>query len=214
MNTQFQTNKFVVLRPDDIDLTEIFHILITSSVSKAESEKQLTSDILRIILHTIDTEWDMKVAKTLLTYKRYYSELANLGRINTDSIKRDNQKVLYVAGEWQNAMIAAEDIITLRLKQRLSSYQEELESLTSLKQRKERVGDAGIKKIEGQIELTQDRIRDTEFLMRDVKGQKVKQMIKRKAKSLFEENRVKRRKISTQGRPYLLDSEEEEFVEE
>ena len=115
VNTQFQTNKFVVLRPDDIDLTEIFHILITSSVSKAESEKQLTSDILRIILDTIDTEWDMKVAKTLLTYKRYYSELANLGRINTDSIKRDNQ-VLYVAGKWQNAMIAAEDIITLRLK--------------------------------------------------------------------------------------------------
>ena len=68
--------------------------------------------------------------------KRSYSELANLS-INTDSIKRDNQKVLYVAGEWQNAMIAAEDIITLRLKQRLSSYQEELESLTSLKQRKE-----------------------------------------------------------------------------
>ena len=107
-------------------------MLITSSVSKAESEKQLTSDILRIILDTIDTEWDMKVAKTLLTYKRSYPELANLG-INTDSIKRDNQ-VLYVAGEWQNAMIAAEDIITLRLKQRLSSYQEELESFTSLKQ--------------------------------------------------------------------------------
>ena len=131
-----QTNKFVVLRPDDIDLTEIFHKLITSFVSKAESEKQLTIDILRIILDTIDTEWDMKVAKTLLTYQRSYSELENLG-INIDSIKRDNQKMLDVAGEWQNAMIAAEDIITLRLKQRLSSYQEELESLTSLKQRKE-----------------------------------------------------------------------------
>ena len=62
--------------------------------------------------------------------------------------------MLDVAGEWQNAMIAAEDIITLRLKQRLSSNQEELESLTSLKQRKERVWNAGIKKIEGQIELT------------------------------------------------------------
>lgn len=45
----------MVLRPDDIDLTEIFHKLITSFVSKAESEKQLTSDILRIILDTIDT---------------------------------------------------------------------------------------------------------------------------------------------------------------
>ena len=56
VNTQFQTNKFVVLRPDDIDLTEIFRKLITSSVSKAESEKQLTGDILRIILDAIDTE--------------------------------------------------------------------------------------------------------------------------------------------------------------
>ena len=60
--------------------------------------------------------------------------------------------------------------------------------------------------------MTQDRIRDTEFVMGDVKGQKVKQMIKRKAKSLFEENRVKRRTISSQGRPSLLDSEDEEFV--
>ena len=60
----------MVLRPDDVDLTEIFHKLITSFVSKAESEKRLTSDILRIILDTIDTEWDMRVAKTLLTYKR------------------------------------------------------------------------------------------------------------------------------------------------
>lgn len=120
--------------------------------------------------------------------------------------------MLDVAGEWRNAMIAAEDKITLRLKQRQHSYQEELESLTSLKQSKERVWDAGIKKTEGQIELTQDRIRDTEFLMGDVKGQKVKQMIKRKAKSLFEENRVKRRKISSQGRLSLLDSEDEEFV--
>lgn len=80
------------------------------------------------------------------TYKRSYSELANLG-INTDSIKRDNQKVLFVAGEWQ----IAEDIITLPLKQRLSSYQEELESLTSLKQRKERVSDAGIKKLKDKL---------------------------------------------------------------
>ena len=104
------------------------------------------------------------------------------------------------------------DIITLRLKQWLSSCQEELESFTSLKQGKDRVWDAGIKRIEGRIELTQDRIHDTEFSVGDVKGQKVKQMIKRQAKSLFEENRVKRRKISSQGRPSLLDSEDEEFV--
>ena len=77
-----QTNKFVVLRPDEIDLTEIFHKLIASFVSKAESEKQLTIEILRIILDTI--EWDMKMAKTLLTYQRSYSELENLG-INIDS---------------------------------------------------------------------------------------------------------------------------------
>ena len=59
--------------------------------------------------------------------------------------------MLDVAGEWQNAMVAAEDIITLRLKQRLSSYQEEFESLTSLKQRKKRVWDAGIKKMRDKL---------------------------------------------------------------
>ena len=59
--------------------------------------------------------------------------------------------MLDVAGEWRNAIIAAEDIITLRLKQRLHSYQEELESLTSLKQSKERVWDAGIKKLRDKL---------------------------------------------------------------
>lgn len=91
----------------------ILHKLTTSSVSKNVSEKQFTSDILRITLATIDT---MGKCKTLLTYKRSSSELENLG-INIDLIKLDNQRVSDVADEWQNAMIAAEDIIPLCLKQ-------------------------------------------------------------------------------------------------
>ena len=100
----------------------------------------------------------------------------------------------------------------MRLKGQLSSYQENLEGLNNLKQKKEGVWSTGLNKIEGEIELAEERIQDTECLLRDLKGQKAKQMIKRKAKALFEENRVKRRAISSQGRPALLDSEDEEFV--
>ena len=140
--------------------------------------------------------WEARHYNTI-QYNVLYFERVDITSINIDSIKRDNQKVLDVAGEWQNAMVAAEDIITLRLKQRLSSSKKNLKVSLAWSREKKRVWDAGIKKIEGQIELTQDRIRHTEFLMADVKGQKVKQMIKRKAKSLFEENRVKRKKISS-----------------
>ena len=65
----------MVLRPDDIDLTEIFHKLITSFVSKAESEKQLTINILRIILDTIDTRKSREAISTqenLETRLAYY----------------------------------------------------------------------------------------------------------------------------------------------
>ena len=86
----------------------------------------MTRDTLRTILSTVDTEWDKKVVKALLTYNRSYKELESLG-IDTDSITRDNKQVLDVAKEWQNAIIAAEDITTLRLKGQLSSYQENLE---------------------------------------------------------------------------------------
>ena len=42
--------------------------------------------------------------------------------------------------------------------------------------------------------------------------QKLKQMQKRKAVKMFEERRIKRRAITKQGRPTLLDSDDEEFV--
>ena len=41
---------------------------------------------------------------------------------------------------------------------------------------------------------------------------KFKQMITRQAKQLFENNRAKKRKKSNQGRPVLIDSDDEDFI--
>jgi len=67
--------KMVVLRPDDVDLTNIFHKIITASAfEKGTSESTLTRDTLKTILSTVDTEWDKKVVKSLLTYNRSYKQ--------------------------------------------------------------------------------------------------------------------------------------------
>ena len=141
LNTQGKAGKMVVLRRDDVDLTNIFHenIYTASASEKEVSENTLTRDTLRTILSTVDTEWDKKVVKALLTYNRSYKELESLG-IDTDSITRDNKQVLDVAKEWQNSIIAAEDITTLRPKGQLSSYQENLEGLDNLNRKRKEFG--------------------------------------------------------------------------
>lgn len=204
--------KFVALRPDELDLTDIFHELINDSTTQTKMDKfPLTKDVLKCILSTLDTEWDKKVATMLFASNRSYSELDSLG-VDTDSICANTTKVLEVTNEWQNAIVAAEDSISLRLKQKLVYCQNNLEALKAKKQQKEDTWSRGMRVIDENIEQLQERVQGTEGLLNDMTGQKSKQMIKRKAKQLFEENRFKQRARSTQGRKRLLDDEDEEFI--
>ena len=54
------------------------------------------------------------------------------------------------------------------------------------------------------------QIASFEALLTNPRDQKWSQRVKRKAQQLFEENRVKKRNLTTQGRHCILDSEDEE----
>ena len=87
-----------------------------------------------------------------------------------------------------------------------------MEVLQSLYTKKSKTWRSGLDKIQDNICKTKNTIASFEALLSNKNDQKWKQRVKRKAQELFEERRVKRRALSNQGRPCLLDSEDEEFL--
>lgn len=142
---------------------------------------------------------------------RSRAELDKLG-IKSDEIKRATDKVLQTTEDWKNTLLAAEDLERLHVKKQLDIAQRNEKELESLYLRKSSTWRSGLEKISENISKTKERGVSCEALLKNTDGQKWKQRVKRKAKQLFEENRVKRRKLTTQGRPSLIDSEDEEFL--
>ena len=57
-----------------------------------------------------------------------------------------------------------------------------------------------------------ERLDSLKEMLKTENSAKFKQMIMRQAKQLFENNRAKKRKKSNQGRPVLIDSDDEDFI--
>jgi hypothetical protein len=143
-------------------------------------------------------------------FHRSRSQLDQLG-IKSDEIKRATDRVIQTT-EWKNTMTAAEDIELSHLEEKLEEAQRKLEDLKSLLAKKCDTWRSGLDRIQDNICKTENTIASCEELLANKNDQRWKQRVKRKAKEIFEERWVKRRALSNQGRPCLLDSEDEEFL--
>ena len=86
--------RFIILRPDDCSL-EVFLDMICSSGSIVSPERvELDAEKVQSILQTVDTEWDRKVSRVLLSANRSRSEINQLG-IDPDNIRADIAKVCF-----------------------------------------------------------------------------------------------------------------------
>ena len=85
--------------------------------------------------------------------------------------------------------------------------------LKALYSRKSTTWRSGLEKISEKILKNNDHTVSCEKMLQNPDGQKWKQRVKRKATQLLVENRVRRRKLTKQGRPSLINSEDEEFLE-
>ena len=100
----------------------------------------------------------------------------------------------------------------MHLKNELKNAQQKLEDLQSLYTKKSKTWRSGLDKIQDNICKTKNTVACFEALLSNKNDQKWKQRVERKAQELFQERGVKRRALSNQGRPCLLDSEDEEFL--
>ena len=86
-------HRLVVLRPDSCNIETFLDMISRSAPSRvSENMLQLTAENVKEILATVDTEWDCKVARVLLSAERSGSKVDKLG-ISSDNIKSDTLKV-------------------------------------------------------------------------------------------------------------------------
>ena len=88
-------SRFIVLRPDGFCLGVFLSMI--SCISEApsvltENRFKLNSQNVKSIIQTIDTEWDIKVSRVLISAGKSRQEIANLG-IDADNINADIEKV-------------------------------------------------------------------------------------------------------------------------
>lgn len=126
--------------------------------------------------------------------------------------RRATERIIQTTEDWKNTMIAVENLELSRLTEKLKEEQQKLGNLKSLFAKKCETWRSGLAKIQDKICKTEHTIASNEALLANKNDQKSKQRVKRKAQELFEESRVKRGALSNQGRPCLLDSEDEEFL--
>lgn len=214
VNLPFTKENFVLLKPSDVDLPAVFDCLANSFL-EGDNKKYwfpVRSDVIQGILSTMDTEWDRKVSRVLLCAKRTRSEIEKLGIYSQDVLSA-TKKVLDVATEWKNTKLTSKDLVKKRLQTKAEKLTNEINETDKLLAKKKDVWTEG--RIQDLMEKrfsARERLDTLKLMLEADKCVKLKRMVTRQAKQLFETNRTKRRKTSTQGRPLLIDSDDEYFI--
>ena len=189
--------------------------LILDQEAPSLSERvKLTADVLESVLASMDTEYDRNALKGILFTFLSRSEIYALG-VKPDRALNFLSKTLQASEEVENAQVAAEDMILLRLIERNGKIQEKINEIDRKLQKD---GDLLSEKRRADMIQQKEALLERKEHTESVKNQNTAsakkhfvQQRKRLASSLIEQNRVKNRKRSC-GAPSLLDSDDEETI--
>ena len=148
------------------------------------------------------------ILKVIIALLHTQSETVNLG-IEPTLARTKIKEVIEVAEECRMSIVAGEDIVNLRLKDRLKRIDAEIEEKkTVLEKKRETWPLKRLSDLEESLHHLEDRKEELNRLVR--KEDKVRYAAKRVADSLLEQNRVKRRRVAA-GRPMEMGEDEEQF---
>ena len=122
-------SRYVIL---ENDLTDIAWLLQELENIAADSEHnvryQLTSSNLTSIIQSLDTEYDRNALKAIIFATRSHKEVEALG-IKADRAVHFLKNSCQAAEECQNALVAAEDMLELRLKHKKEVIEEKMHQI-------------------------------------------------------------------------------------
>lgn len=116
--------------------------------------------------------------------------------------------MLEVSNEIQNAQIAAQDMVTLNIKEKITKGRAAAEGKQHLLQRKQSVWPpTKLQELEEEIEELEGNVKDMKLMLEGSSKHhhmRLQRMCKRKADNLIESNRLKRRRLADQGNNKLI----------
>ena len=211
-----ENRKFVAVKMEHSFFPQLAE-LISSEIHKSSIVPSINDPRMRIdresvhrILNAMDTEWDKQCAKALLLGEKSRTQARELG-FKPDSVVKVILKVQessVIAGE---TVMAASDIVQVRLNQKTQKLQEIIEEKQKLKEKcVDSWSKARLDDLQKEIEVITERLEELKNVSTPTSKtaeRKRARMVKRNAAELLESNRVKRCKLGA-GRHSEIDSEE------
>lgn len=215
----FDKITYITLRTTIIPVEKILgQIFQWVADEHSPEDSHLQPDTVEKIINSMDTEYDKQSTKALLmSIPSITNKVAYLYGMNPQTAKKHIERVSNIADECENAVKAAEDIVNLRLGEKIQNLQSQLETV----QRK--IDNYKTLNIEnphflGDLEEEKKDIQSNINEQKELKLQKdpyhtqrFQQAVKRTAQSLVDDNRVKKRKLGA-GPNDKIDEEDEEFL--
>ncbi len=133
--------------------------------------------------------------------------------IDSQDVVSATKKVLDTATKWADTKLTSEDIVKKKLHSKVEKLTNEIGEIDKLLAKKRDVWSEGrIQDLAEKHLSVGERLDSVKEVLKTENSAKLKQMVMRQAKQLFENNQVKRWKMSNQGRPLLIDSGDEDFI--
>ena len=162
--TGVKDKRYIILSPEDVDI-EPFLLSLTQNISLLKSDTNSSREnavFVRRILSSLETEWDQKCACALLALNRSRSQLEDL-TVDPATVTKNSDHVAKVLDEIDNARIASNDIVRLRLKAKEEKCRKQLSQKQLLYERKkERQSDSKLTQLQIEISDLTQRLHEME----------------------------------------------------
>ena len=126
--------RLVLLSGNGLDIAQFLHYVENPHVSAEQDDSSkhfhLCKESINKVLQSMDTEYDRECARAL-SANRSQTDLCEL-RIKPDTAVKAVEHVNYVIGEYENAQLAATDMLNLRLRERKGKLTKDIDSIKEL----------------------------------------------------------------------------------
>ena len=174
----------------------------------------LDRSTVQLLLKSMDTAFDKNVLRSVLALSHSRPELYDLG-IDASAAKQRINKIIEVVKECENALIAGEDLVRIHLLEKQDKLQREMVEASNTLEKKRNVWpEKRVEDLEDSIISIREKLNDvgSQLSSEDTSAnEKTRRAAKRRAESLLNESRIKRRKLGA-GRPGEIDEDEERFL--
>lgn len=166
-NNPIDGQRFVVLCGNGLDVAHFLEDIANSNTCVYDSiDKRwnLSAEDVHRVLKSMDTEYDRECARALLSADKSRAEIYELG-MKPDAAVKAVKHVTEVANEYDNAKLAATDMLNLRLRERKEKLTKELENIKMvISQKSDSWPKHRIDDLEERRVLTEERLKEVDVV--------------------------------------------------